>query len=178
MTRRRPPALRPAVLAVATALLVAAPAHAGGWASTSFSPPPADQRAGVPWVVELNILQHGQTPLTGIEPAVITTGPDGRKQRFDAVATAEPGVYRAEVVFSRPGRHRYAVDDGFGNAVPVTYPPVEIAPRAGAPAAGRRAAPPPPPGFPWELYLPAVAILAVLGGVAVMAARHSGARPV
>ncbi len=156
------------VLTFLAALAVPAAAQAGGWATVSLDPRPEGVQPGKPWVVNLTVKQHGQTPMTGIKPAVIVEAPDGKLERFDARATQEQGVYRAEVVFRKAGKFTYTVDDGFTNAFPVEYPPVQVgAPAAAAPPV-TASAPPPDPGFPWTLYLGAVAVLALIGaGVAV-----------
>lgn len=148
------------VLIAVAALGVPAVAQAGGWASVSISPRPTELTAGDAWPVDLTVLQHGQTPLTGVRPAIVVYGPDGRR-RFAARPTAEPGVYRALVRFPVAGRFKYEVDDGFGNAFPVRHPPVDVAPAA--------AVTPPEPGFPWALYGVAVGVL-VLVGVGMTAA--------
>ena len=48
---------------VALAVLVPATALAGGWATVKLSSTPTGAAAGVPWVVNLTVLQHGVTPL-------------------------------------------------------------------------------------------------------------------
>jgi LPXTG-motif cell wall-anchored protein len=111
-------------------LALPATAHAGGWATVGLSSTPEGTPPGGTWTVDLTVLQHGRTPLAAVEPAVIVNG-----KRYDALPTGKPGVYRAEVKLGGPGTYRYTVDDGFGNAFPQTYPPVEIR-GAAAPATG------------------------------------------
>lgn len=112
-------------LAMAGVLAVPAIAQAGGWATVELSSTPDDVRPGQPWVVELTVLQHGLTPLEGLEPKVtVTSASGGAKRTVRAEATGEPGVYRAHVTFSRAGRWKYTVDDGFSQRH--SYPPVRI----------------------------------------------------
>jgi hypothetical protein len=112
-----------ATFILAAALLAPATATAGGFATVGLSPPPENIEPGTPWVVDLEVLQHGRTPLEGVEPSVIVTG-GGEREVFPAEPTGKPGVYRAEVVFPDEGTWSYAVDDGFTQTH--TFPPVSI----------------------------------------------------
>ena len=58
-----------AALAVAAVLLPAA-ALAGGWATVQLSSTPKGAQAGMLWVVNLTVLQHGVTPLAGVRPEI------------------------------------------------------------------------------------------------------------
>ena len=144
--------------AVVTGLFaLPAGAQAGGWATVTLSSTPDGLEPGRPWLVELEILQHGRTPLEGVEPAVILTEPEtGAERTVAARPTGRPGTYLARVVFTGAGRWEYAVDDGFGRRH--TYPPVSIgagAPALQAPAVGRDE-----PGgsdFPWAALAAALA---------------------
>ncbi len=112
------------VLVASAALALAAAAAAGGWATAGLAPPPDDIAAEVVWKAEVTLLQHGRTPLEGVEPAVIIR--NGKTEdRFAAKPTDEPGVYVAEVTFPSGGTWRYFVDDGFGGTH--SFAPVEIA---------------------------------------------------
>ena len=111
------------VALAAAAVLVPATALAGGWATVKLSSTPAGSQVGVPWVVDLTVLQHGVTPLADIQPHVrITQGALAR--RFFARPTAKTGVYRARVVFPRSGMWRWEIWDGFSRTH--TYKPVRI----------------------------------------------------
>ena len=69
---------------------------------------------GSTWDVKLNVLQHGQTPLDGISPAIMIRNLDtGETKTFAATPTGEPGQYAAKVVFPSAGRWDYEVNDGF-----------------------------------------------------------------
>jgi hypothetical protein len=121
-------------LPLALVLLIAPAAYAGGWATVGLSSTPAGTEPGTPWPVEITVLQHGVTPLEGVEPAVIITSGDAR-ETFAATPTGKPGVYRAKVVFPTSGRWSYAVDDGFISERPHTFPAVQIGAETSAPAA-------------------------------------------
>jgi hypothetical protein len=113
------------VTAAVVAVLVPATALAGGWATVQLSSTPKGARAGVPWVVDLTVLQHGVTPLAQVRPEVrIVQGTLARS--FLARPTAKTGVYRARVVFPRAGTWRWSIWDGFSRTH--TYKAVRVAP--------------------------------------------------
>ena len=89
-------ALVAAVLAPATSL-------AGGWATVGLSSLPDASSPGEAWVVDLTVLQHGRTPLEGVEPRVLIRAVrGGDEQAFVAKPTERAGVYRDRA--SPPGR--------------------------------------------------------------------------
>jgi hypothetical protein len=175
------------VAAVAGALIAPASATAGGWATVGLDPLPDGVGPGKTWEVELTVLQHGRTPLEDVRPRVIITRA-GDRDVFPALATSEPGVYRAKVVFPSAGTWRYAVDDGFTQTH--TFPPVRV--REGGtgkePAEAVAAAKTRPSGGSGDDsgggsdLLPAVAIaavaaLAVAFGAALLRRRRPPAAP-
>jgi hypothetical protein len=119
-------ALRIALLAaIAAALAVPTAATAGGWATVGFDPPSEALQPGEPWEVDLTVLQHGRTPLEGVQPRVIVEKEAGsERSTFPARPTGKPGVYRARVVFESAGTWSIAVDDDF--AATHRFPAVEI----------------------------------------------------
>jgi hypothetical protein len=123
---------RTAAAALAIIGLLALPAGAlgGGWATVRLSSTPDGLRPGAAWNVELDVLQHGRTPLSGVRPTVtITSGQLSRT--FTSQPTGKPGTYRASITFPKAGTWRYLVDDDF--SARHGYPPVQI-------SAGGRAA--------------------------------------
>jgi len=156
------------VLSVA-ALAVAVPAaSAGGWATVGLSSlPPAGLEADQSWPVDITVLQHGQTPLTGVTPVVtVRDGGGDAVAKFNGKPTGKPGVYHAVVTFPGEGTYSYEVYDGFGSyggAKTHTFQPVEI----GAPGGS----------FPYLLLGAALALaLALLAGV-VLALRQRRSAP-
>ncbi|HKI24339.1 MAG TPA: FixH family protein [Gaiellaceae bacterium] len=113
-------------------LALAAPtsALAGGWATAGLSPPDGGVGAGDTWNAQVNILQHGETPLAGVSPTVtIRNTATGEAKTFDAKPTDEAGVYVAKVVFPSEGTWSYEVYDGFtqyGGAKTHTFGSVDI----------------------------------------------------
>jgi len=104
--------MRAFLLAVSAALVLAAPAAAGGWATVGLGPPDSGLGAGDTWNAELTILQHGVTPLVGVSP-VVKISKGGETHEFAAAPTGEAGVYLAKVKFPSEGSWTYQVDDGF-----------------------------------------------------------------
>jgi YtkA-like len=103
-----------AAAALAAALLAPASALAGGWATVGLSSSPDGTRVGEEWVVDLTVLQHGRTPLEGVQPRVLVKGESGgAEETFPAEQTGRAGVYRARVVFPSAGEWTYSVDDDF-----------------------------------------------------------------
>ena len=151
------------LLIVAICLLAPAAAWAGGMATAGLSSTPAGIAPGENWNVDITILQHGVTPMTDVTPAVVIKLPNGGEKRFDGLPTDTPGVYRATVVFPEEGTYSYRVDDGFTNAVPHTFPPVEIGGTAAAPAEQ----------FPWWILTAAAALAVSL--LVLVRARRRGA---
>ena len=118
-----------AALAITGLLALPAGATAGGWATVGMSSTPDGLGAGQTWNVELEILQHGRTPLADVHPTV-TIGSGDRSQTFTTRPAGRPGTYRASVRFPTAGTWRYVVDDGF--TARHSYPPVRIAAGAAA----------------------------------------------
>jgi hypothetical protein len=156
------------VLAVAAAAVAVPAASAGGWATVGLSSlPPSGLEANQPWPVDITVLEHGQTPLTGVTPVVRIRDGDGKAvAQFSGKPTGKPGVYHAVVRFPGEGTYAYEVYDGFGTyggARTHTFKPVQI----GAPGNS----------FP---YLPlglATALALALAGGTVVALRHRRAEP-
>ena len=156
------------VLAVVAAAVAVPAASAGGWATVGLSSlPPSGLKAGQPWPVDITVLQHGQTPLTGVTPIVRIRDGDGKAvATFSGTPTGKPGVYHAVVRFPGEGTYAYEVYDGFGTyggAQTHTFKPVQI----GAPG----------DSFPYlPLGLAAALALALAAGT-VVALRHRRGAP-
>jgi hypothetical protein len=105
-----------AVIALA-ALVQAAAASAGCWATVGLAPPPAGVEPGQTWTARMTVLQHGQTPLPNAATArptlTIVNDASGERQTFTARRTKDPTVFQAAVVFPSAGSWRYEVFDDF-----------------------------------------------------------------
>jgi hypothetical protein len=147
--------------AAAAALAFPGSAAAGGWATAGLGPPDDGLQAGDKWNARVTILQHGRTPLSGVEPTVTIRNDNGVTHTFPARPTGDVGVYEAEVRFPSSGTWSYEVYDGFeqyGGAQTHTFGPVTIAPGSGGGVAL------------WPFVL-AGAAAALIAGVAVWLAR-------
>ena len=105
-------------------LLLPAAASAGGFATVQLSSLPAGTDAGGTWTPTMTILQHGVTPLDGLQPTVRITDTTGETDSFAARPTGAPGGYVAAVTFPTAGTWRYEIWDGFSQTH--TYSPVTI----------------------------------------------------
>ena len=179
------PKLLLAAAVAASALVIAAPASAGCWATVGVTPPPEGTTAGQVWAANLTILQHGRNPLPDARSArptvTIRNGATGEEASFAArVSDARRGTYVARVVFPSGGTWSYEVFDDFtswgGEKAPCaqthTFGAVEI---SGTPGSGG-GAPPSGASFPvWPVVGGALALAA--GALALVLARgRLGAR--
>jgi YtkA-like len=139
-------------------LVVPSVAAGGGWATVGLDSTPAGVQPGDSWNVNMTVLQHGRTPLEGVQPT-LTIRQGGSEQTFAAKPTDKKGVYAVTVTFPRAGQWMYEVDDGFISGHAHTFPAVEIGERVSAPAATTTA----DDGGPNVTWL-------VLGGVAFLLA--------
>jgi hypothetical protein len=143
-------------LVAAAVVALPASAAAGGWAIVRVNSTPDGVPAGGTWVVNLEVLQHGLTPLQGVQPRVtVTERRTGASHTVSAKPTGRPGVYRARVVFPRAGEWAYKVYDGFGQAH--SYPVVHIGEGAVAGATPYAPLELPVDGPPWTAILAAIA---------------------
>jgi YtkA-like len=153
------------ILLALVALAVLAPAASGGgFATVGLSSLPADDlKAGGTWSVDLTVLQHGQTPLEGVQPTVTLRSDGGDiAGPFAATPTKQPGVYHAEVRFPSSGTWRYEVNDGFTQVH--TFKPVEVGPASS------------PSSFP-AVPVGGVALALLLAAALVLFLRRSRSAP-
>jgi hypothetical protein len=145
-------------------LLLSAAANAGGFATVQLSSLPAGTDAGGTWTPTLTILQHGRTPLDGLQPAIRITDEAGTIETFAATPAGEPGTYVAHVTFASSGTWRWEIWDGFSQTH--TYSPVTIGDGGDA-------------SFPTVPVTAAVLAVLTLAGVALVALRRRrpGPRP-
>ena len=93
-----------ATLALAASLVLTAPVAAGGWATVSLVGPSSAPVAGAPWPLELEVLQHGVTPIDGETVSLVARHPANGTV---AAANGRPGDavgrYLVDVVFPDAG---------------------------------------------------------------------------
>ena len=134
------------LLVAGVALAFAGTASAGCFATVGLSPLPS-VGSGETWTANVQVLQHGRTPMDDASPVVlIRNGTTGQERSFPAtlVDPAE-GRYEAAVVFPSDGTWAVAVNDGFPEtqcatvhtfgtfAIGAASPPAEPPPAAAAP---------------------------------------------
>jgi hypothetical protein len=100
---------------LATGLLAAPPAQAGGWAETLLDPPPERIEAGVTYTFGYWVLQHGSYPFQGGDlgpTALRATDENGKVVDFPGTPSATEGHFSAEVVFPHDGRWTIGAEHG------------------------------------------------------------------
>src|SRR5215210_7960652 len=151
--------MRTLLILTFAALALPAAALGGGFATAGVAPPSDGLAAGDTWQAKITLLQHGLTPLQGVNPTITVRGPETRT--FAARPTADPGVYVADVVFPTAGSYSYEIDDGFSQVH--SFAAVRILGPQAAPGGQ---------GFPGWLIGPlAAAGLAIAAGVALVRRR-------
>ena len=96
--------LLPLPLAALAALALASTALAGGWAQVTVPNPPADPPAGEETTIELNVLQHGVTPVSWPRITVIATNvATDETTAAQATASGPDGHYTAKLRFPSEG---------------------------------------------------------------------------
>ncbi len=118
--------IRNAVIAVLAVLVLSAvaivPALGGGWAVVSLDALPANVHAGEAFAVGFTVLQHGRTPLAGLDPKPIVEAVlAGTAQvvRVQASDEGAPGHYMAELTLPVDGNWEWTIDAFAGMAHPM-----------------------------------------------------------
>ena len=118
------------LLVVALAILVAAPASAGGWATILVDREASGSvgHAGEPVAVVFTVLQHGVTPIDTEAATVVATDlATGGEVRVVATADGAAGRYRATLILPTEGTWRWQVELG-GLVANSQFQDVAIAP--------------------------------------------------
>jgi hypothetical protein len=93
------------LLAVLAMLALTSVAIAGGWAQVTAKALPVDPPAGEETTIELNMLQHGVTPVSWPRLTVVATdAASGAVVRAEAQATGPEGSYVAKITFPSAGQ--------------------------------------------------------------------------
>lgn len=95
-----------AISALAASVLLTMPVAAGGWAAVNIIPDESGPEpvAGVAWPVEVQVLQHGVTPIAWEQVSIVGRNPaSGLVVAANASASDTVGRYTAEVVFPDAG---------------------------------------------------------------------------
>lgn len=122
------------ILTLACALVFTLAASAGGWAVVTLDQLPMGVVAGETVEVGFIIRAHGQTPVSGMSPAVQGRHLDsGETFSVEATPSGADGHYTAQVVFPTAGEWQWGIEhDYYPNVQPM--PNLEVAASAPPPA--------------------------------------------
>jgi mono/diheme cytochrome c family protein len=96
-------------IALLLSLVFAIPAFAGGWAVITLDELPTGVVAGEPLTVGFTVLQHGRTPMDGLEPTIVANLYKEQEFVVYAEPDGKPGHYTAALTFPREGEWRWIV---------------------------------------------------------------------
>ncbi|MGB8982926.1 MAG: c-type cytochrome [Anaerolineales bacterium] len=96
-------------IALLLSLVFAIPAFAGGWAVITLDELPTGVVAGKPLTVGFTVLQHGRTPMDGLEPTIVANLYKEQEFVVYAEPDGEPGHYTATLTFPKEGEWRWIV---------------------------------------------------------------------
>jgi hypothetical protein len=125
--------IRKRTLAIALTLailFIASPALAGGWAVITVDRLPGNVEAGKPFEVGFTVLQHGRTPMGGLDPEISARNPVTH-QTFSAVAgpAGKTGHYVAVVTLPSEGYWDWSIEAFTANQ---PMPQIFVGPPAGS----------------------------------------------
>jgi hypothetical protein len=167
------------LLAVLALLALASVAVAGGWAQVTAKSVPTDPPAGGETTIELNMLQHGRTPVSWPRLTVVATdAASGAVVRVEATATGPEGSYVAKITFPSAGQWTLTYESA--DLVMEGSTPIRIAaPVAAAPGSTPVEAPATQASNVLPLVFAALAVVALLaiGGGLVLRGRGASAGP-
>ncbi len=124
-----------AVLAALASLAIASTAIAGGWAQVTAQNPPVDPPVGQETTINLEVLQHGETPVSWPDLSVIATNKaTGDTVRVKAQAQGPAGSYVATITFPSAGAWTLTFDST--DLMMEGWVPLQIAAGVGAAPAG------------------------------------------
>jgi len=96
-------------LVVLLSLVYALPAFAGGWAVITLDELPTDVVAGEPLTIGFTVLQHGKTPMAGLNPTVRATLLKDEQFAVRASPDGELGHYTATLTFPIEGEWNWSI---------------------------------------------------------------------
>lgn len=96
-------------LALISALVPAIPVFAGGWAVIVLDELPTSVVAGEPLTIGFTVLQHGRTPMEGLDPIVTAKLSLGEKFVVKAEPGKKPGHYVATLIFPKEGNWNWSI---------------------------------------------------------------------
>jgi hypothetical protein len=154
-------------LALLLALVFAFPVFGGGWAVITLDELPTGVVAGKPLTIGFTVLQHGKTPLSGLDPTV--TANLYKEQEFVVQAEPDdkPGHYTATLTFPKEGEWRWSIQ---AFTMDQSMPALMVA----APSLASQPVPESTPvTLPWVMIVRALAFGIALIGLVVAFRRKS-----
>jgi len=96
-------------LALLLSLMFAIPAFAGGWAVITLDTLPTGVVAGESLDIGFTVLQHGRTPLDGLDPTITATLSKSETFVVYAKPEGKPGHYAATLTFPTEGNWNWSI---------------------------------------------------------------------
>jgi hypothetical protein len=96
-------------LALLLSLIFAIPVFAGGWAVITLDELPTDVVAGEPLTIGFTVLQHGKTPMDGLNPTITANLYKDEFFTVNAEPDGKPGHYTATLTFPKEGDWRWSI---------------------------------------------------------------------
>ncbi len=96
-------------LALFLALVFAFPVLGGGWAVITLDELPTGVVAGEPFTIGFTVLQHGRTPMSGLEPTVTASLHKDQEFVVHAESDGKPGHYTATLTFPKEGNWEWSI---------------------------------------------------------------------
>jgi len=97
------------VITILLSLIITVPVLAGGWAVITLDDLPSNVVAGEPLAIGFTVLQHGRTPMPGLDPTVTATSSGGETFVVNAEPEGKPGHYAATLTFPKEGEWNWSI---------------------------------------------------------------------
>lgn len=96
-------------LALLLSVVLAIPVFAGGWAVITLDEIPTGVVAGEPLTIGFTVLQHGKTPMEGLDPTITATSSNSESFIVHAKPEGETGHYAATLTFPVEGNWNWSI---------------------------------------------------------------------
>ena len=96
-------------LALLLSVVLAIPVFAGGWAVITLDEIQTGVVAGEPLTIGFTVLQHGKTPMEGLDPTITATSSNSESFMVHAKPEGETGHYAATLTFPAEGNWTWSI---------------------------------------------------------------------
>lgn len=96
-------------LALLLSVVLVIPVFAGGWAVIMLDEIPTGVVAGEPLTIGFTVLQHGKTPMEGLDPTITVTSSNSESFMVHAKPEGETGHYAATLTFPAEGNWTWSI---------------------------------------------------------------------